>query len=123
MNPAALHAALPLLAQGWGDLLSTDVVIKLGGALLSAGTVGPAVWWLAGRAYRSKLQLYKKRLDHYQDLHAEAAGDRDRQTTLAHTLQQKYAETTTKLIELTGRHEAVVRAGLIWKQRAKHFEA
>jgi cellulose biosynthesis protein BcsQ len=122
MNPAALHAALPLLAQGWGDLLSPDGLLKIG-SLVSVGAAVSATWWLAGKTYRGKLRQLKKNLDHYQDLHAAAAGDRDRQTTLAHTLQQKYAETTTKLIELTGRHEAVVRAGLIWKQRAKQFEA
>ncbi len=124
MNAVALYGSVLLLAQdaGSSDSHNLDLVIKVVGALLSAGTAASVAWYIAGRGYRDKIRHYKKKAEHYQELHTDAAAEREQQGALAIKLQQEFAEATAKLTELTGRYAAVLKVGHQWKARAQQLE-
>jgi cellulose biosynthesis protein BcsQ len=112
----------PLFALDFAGWLSPDLILKLGGGLLSGTAVASAVWYIAGRGYRTKVRNLKDKAEHYQEVHAQASSDLAREQAVATELRQDYAKASAQLTELTGKFTSILRIGHQWRERATLFQ-
>jgi cellulose biosynthesis protein BcsQ len=118
-------ASLALLAQdsGLSAFLTPDLIGKAVGGVFSLGAAGSVGWALARRTYANKVRFLKSRSEHYETVYADAAGERDKQSVLAEKLQTEYASSTAKLVDLSGRYSAVLKAAHAWRAHALKLDS